>query len=498
MATHNGGAPGDGLAVIVLAAGQGTRLRSRLPKPLHVIGGRSLIGHVLHAVATLSPRQTVIVTGHGAADVRQHLQLGQPPADRTTGLGDLGDLVEAFQAEQLGTAHAVQVGLAAVDPALTTVVTLYADTPLITGATLQALVATRNAAAARLAVTTAVTAQPTGYGRIVRDAEGRLLASIEEREATPLQRTITEINTGFYAFDAEWLRATLPRVERSPGGEYYLPDLLHLAVAEASPNGPWPVTTLAADIEEAMGINDRLQLAEAGRLMRERVNRRLMLAGVTLLDPPSTMIDDTVTIGPDTVIHPFSIIRGATSIGSDCTIGPHAVIENATIADRCRVVASFLHECRMESDSDVGPFSRLRPGAHLGQHVHVGNFGEIKNAELGEHTAVGHFSYIGDATIGERVNIGAGTITANFGYRSHTKERTVIGNDAYIGSDTVFVPPVQIGEGAATGAGAIVNRDVAAGSLVVGVPARPIEERRRSGAAEASTAEAPPVPTDPA
>jgi bifunctional UDP-N-acetylglucosamine pyrophosphorylase/glucosamine-1-phosphate N-acetyltransferase len=354
---------------------------------------------------------------------------------------------------------------------------LYADTPLVTGETLAALVAARAGAGARLALVTCHAPDPTGYGRVRRDADGRVVGVVEQKSATADERAIREINTGFYAIDAAWLRAELPRIQPSVNGEYDLPDLVGLAVAAARPGEPWPIAAVEADFSEALGINDRVQLAEAERLLRARTLRRLMLGGVTIIDPASAFVDDTVTIGQDTIIHPFTIITGATTIGADCQIGPGARIESCAIGDGCRVVASSLEGSTMADGSDIGPYSRLRPGAALGPGVHVGNFAEIKNASLGAGTAMGHVGYIGDAAVGERVNIGAGSITSN--YDGRRKHRTVIGDDAFIGCDTIFVPPVEVGAGAYTGAGAVVNRDVPPETVVVGVPARPLRRGAR-------------------
>jgi bifunctional UDP-N-acetylglucosamine pyrophosphorylase/glucosamine-1-phosphate N-acetyltransferase len=468
--------PSARLAVIVLAAGQGSRLRSRLPKPLHRAGGRPLIDHVLRAAAALDPAETVVVTGHGAAALREHLALDRHGAGAPAAAGH-HRLIEAHQAEQLGTAHAARVGLAAIGAEIETVLLLYADTPLVTAATLTALVAARQAAGAPLALVTCLAPDPTGYGRIRRDAAGRLTGIIEEKVASAAERALGEINAGIYAFDAAWLRAALPRVERSQAGEYYLTDLVALAVAEARPDRPWPVATVSADISEALGINDRVQLAQAEALLRARTLRRLMLAGVTVIDPATTYVDDTVTIGPDTIIYPFTIITGTTTIGADCQIGPHATIDACVIGDGCRVVASMLEQSTMAAGANIGPYSHLRPGAALGPGVHVGNFAEIKNASLGAGTAMGHVGYIGDATVGANVNIGAGTITANYdGWRKH---RTTIGDGAFIGCDTILRAPVEVGAGGKTGAGAVVLHDVPPGETVVGLPARPL--RRSPG-----------------
>lgn len=457
------------LATVILAAGQGKRLHSRIPKPLHRAAGRPLIDHVLRAAAALQPAQTVVVTGHGAPAVEDHLETAA-----TAGLM-LGRLTTAHQREQRGTAHAVSVALPVVDPTITTVVVLYADTPLLTGTTLTTLAAARVTTGAPVALVTCIAPDPSGYGRILRDAANQVIGIVEEKAATPAQREIAEINAGVYAFDAAWLRAALPRVQPSASGEYYLTDLIALALAETDGGSAGSVPAVTADISEALGINDRLQLAQAEKLLRARVARRLMLAGVTLTDPETTFIDDTVAIGQDTVIHPFSIITGPTVIGTDCRIGPHAIIDACTIGDGCRVLASTLESSSMAAGADIGPYSHLRPGAHLGPGVHVGNFAEVKNASLGRGTAMGHFGYVGDATVGEGVNIGAGVITAN--YDGRQKHHTTIGAGAFIGSDTILRAPVEIGEGAFTGAGAVVTRDVPPRTTAVGMPARPIRRR---------------------
>ncbi|MCC6628825.1 MAG: bifunctional UDP-N-acetylglucosamine diphosphorylase/glucosamine-1-phosphate N-acetyltransferase GlmU [Chloroflexi bacterium] len=461
---------GAGPAVIVLAAGQGTRLRSRLPKPLHRVGGRALIDHVLAAAAALRPVRTIVVTGHGAATLRQHLGLDDAaPASAPAGL------VAVTQAEQRGTGHAVAVAVPCLPDAVTTVVILYADTPLVTPETLSALVVARAATGARLAMVTCPAPNPTGYGRIVRDAAGRAAGIAEEKTATPAERAISEINAGIYAVDAGWLRTTLPRLAPSPTGEVYLTDLVGLAVAGAAPDQPWPVVTVNADISEALGVNDRVQLAEAAAFVRARVLRRLMLDGVTIVDPATTYIDAIVRIDADTIIEPGSIITGATTIGTDCQIGPGARIDACTIGNGCRVIDSTLESSTLADGATIGPYSHLRPGSSLGAGVHVGNFAEIKNSRLGPGTAMGHVGYIGDADIGAGVNIGAGAITAN--YDGRRKHRTTVGDGAFIGVDTVLRAPVTVAAGARTGAGAVVTRDVAAGQTVVGVPARPLTAR---------------------
>ena len=465
----NADPPGESLAVVLLAAGQGTRLRSRLPKPLHRLGGRPLIDHVLRAAAALQPAQTIVVTGHGADQLHQRLGLDGGESE-SAAASQVGRLSAAHQVEQLGTAHAVSMALPLLDPGIDVVIVLYADTPLITGEALERLVETRRQSGAPLALLACVATNPFGLGRVIRDEHGRVIRIVEEKVATAEEKGIVEINAGFYAMDATWLRSALPKVERSPTGEYLLPDLVAIAIADALPEAPWPVVTSGADFAETLGINDRAQLAEASAVLRARTHQRLMLAGVTIEDPATTYIDDTVEIGQDTLVRPFSVISGATRIGADCVIGPAATIDACEIGDRCQVVSSTLESSAVEAGTDIGPYAHLRPGARLGPGVHVGNFAEIKNSRIGAGTAIGHFSYLGDATVGDHVNIGAGTITAN--YDGEHKHPTTIGDDAFIGSDTILIAPVEVASGSYTAAGAVVNRDIPRDTIAIGVPAR--------------------------
>ena len=446
------------LAVIVLAAGAGTRMRSATPKPLHELGGRPLVGYALRAAAALGAATTVVVVGHGADEVKARL-------------GD--SYAYALQMPQQGTAHAVEVAMPQIPANVTTVLVLYSDTPLFTVETLATLLATHAAQRATLTILTAHVADPAQYGRIMRDAHGRVTAIVEAKAATAAQLHVDEINSGVCCFDARWLRAMLPHVELNAAGERYLTDLVALALRDATGGSPWPVATAMTTEVEAMGVNDRVQLAQAEAALRARTLHRLMIGGVTIRDPANTAIDDTVSIGCDTIIEPGCVIRGDTVIGTACVIGPHTMIADSRIGDRCRVIASAIERSSMESDVECGPFSHLRPGSVIREGVHIGNFAEIKNATLGPHSAMGHFSYLGDATVGARVNYAAGSVTANYD-GTPEKKWTEIGDDAFIGCDTVFVAPVTVGAHAVTGAGAIVTRDVAEHSLVVGVPARPV------------------------
>jgi bifunctional UDP-N-acetylglucosamine pyrophosphorylase/glucosamine-1-phosphate N-acetyltransferase len=446
------------LAVVILAAGAGTRMRSQLPKPLHPLGGRPLVTYALRVAERLQAETTVIVVGHRADEVR-------------SALGEA--YTYATQIPQQGTAHAVEVALPHIPDTIATVLVLFSDTPLLRDETLQALLETHHARHATMTILTARVTDPAAYGRIIRDREGRVKAVVEARLATPEQKRVDEINSGVCCFDAAWLRTMLPRVEENASGERYLTDLVAMALGDAGGDSSWPVAAITTTETEAMGINDRVQLAEAEAALRERTLRRLMLAGVTIRDPATTYIDDTVVIATDTVIEPGCVLRSATTIGTGCVIGPYTMMEGAVIGDRCRVIASALEHATMEAETDCGPFSHLRSGAVIREGAHIGNFAEVKQSVIGPHTAVGHFSYLGDAAIGAHVNIAAGTITANYD-GTPVKKQTAIGDGAFIGCGTILRAPVRVGEQSATGAGAVVTHDVPDGILVTGVPARPM------------------------
>jgi len=444
---------------ILLAAGQGTRMRSRLPKVLHPLMGKPLIWHAVQTARQASNSQPVVVVGYRAQEVRSVL----------------GDEVEyAQQEEQLGTGHAVMQAASLLRGKADLVLVTYGDMPLITVQTLERLVAIHAAHAGPITMATIITQDPRGFGRILRSETGQVQAIIEEAQATPEQLAIRELNPSVYCFDAAWLWDALEKIPLSPKGEYYLTDLVGIAVSQGLRVQPVPVD----DPAEMIGINTRVDLADADAILRRRINRDWMLAGVTMIEPDSVYIEPGVQIGQDTVIWPNSYLQGDTSVGDDCQIGPNTIIRNSVIGSRCRILSSLLEGALLEDEVDMGPFARLRTGAHLARGVHMGNFGEVKNSYLAPGVKMGHFSYLGDATVGENVNIGAGTITCN--YDGQRKHPTVIEKDAFIGSDTMLVAPVTLGEGARTGAGSVVTHDVPPGMLVYGAPARPKQKKEHA------------------
>jgi bifunctional UDP-N-acetylglucosamine pyrophosphorylase/glucosamine-1-phosphate N-acetyltransferase len=447
------------ILTIVLAAGQGTRMRSNLPKVLHPILGKPLAWYALETARQVSGTPPVVVIGHQAEAVR-------------SALGPQATYV--LQEQRLGTGHAVMMAAQVVQGQADLVLVTYGDMPLVTRETLQTLLQVHQTHAGPITMATVESGDARGFGRVVRDAAGEVAAIVEEAQAVPEQLAIRELNPGLYCFTADWLWSALPRIPLSPKGEYYLTDLVGIAVADGLPVCAVPLK----DPAEVIGINTRLHLAEATAAMRQRINTAWMLAGVTMIDPQTVYIEPEVEIGQDTVIWPNTYLHGDTVVGEACQIGPNTIVYGSHIGSRCRVLACVIEGALLEDDVVMGPFARLRKGAHLADGVHMGNFGEIKNSYLAPGVKIGHFSYIGDATVGENVNIGAGTITCN--YDGKNKYPTVIGKGAFIGSDTMIVAPVTIGEGATTGAGAVVTHDVPPDTLVIGVPARPKQKKNHA------------------
>jgi bifunctional UDP-N-acetylglucosamine pyrophosphorylase / glucosamine-1-phosphate N-acetyltransferase len=412
-----------------------------------------------------SPR-FVVVVGHEREQVREALQWSAAP----------GEIAFVIQEPQLGTADAVRTAAAAWNGGPfqpTTILVLYGDTPLLQAGTLKALLSVHQQTESTLTFLTGLAKDPTGYGRVLRNPEGQVECIVEERHTSESQAQILEVNSGIYCIEADWLWPQLDRLTAHENGEYYLTDLVGVAVRDGR-----RVSTVSAPLEETMGVNDRVQLAQAERIMRQRVLKGLMLSGVTIEDPETTYVDIGVQVGQDTVLRPGTTLRGTTKIGERCEIGPSSVIRDSAIGDECTVLASWLESAVMESGSRVGPMSRLRPGAHLLPGAHIGNFGEVKNAVIGADVQMHHFSYVGDASVGASSNIGAGAITMN--YDGKEKHHTEIGERVFIGSDTLLRAPVTVGSDAATGAGSIVTRDVPSGMLAVGIPAR-IRHRRPVG-----------------
>lgn len=462
--------------VVVLAAGAGKRMKSGLPKVLHPLLGRTLVGHVLGAAEPLAADRTVVVVGHGADQVRAHLAEIVPQA------------TPVLQAEQLGTGHAVRVALAAVPESSGTVVVLNGDVPLLRPETLGGLVEAHERAGAAATVLAAEVPDPTGLGRIVRDADGQLQQIVEQRDTTPDQREIREINAGIYAFDAALLRDTLGKLSTGNAqGEEYLTDVFGLLRSADEP----VAVHVAPDHIETLGCNDRVELAGLRRLLRDRVNETWMRSGVSLLDPATTWIDVTVALDRDAVVDQNTQLRGATVIGAGAQVGPDVTLVDTLVGPGATVIRSHAVGAEIGPAASVGPYAYLRPAARLAEKAKVGTFVEVKNSEVGVGSKVPHLTYVGDATIGEQSNIGAATVFVNYdGVRKH---RTVIGDHARTGADNMFVAPVEVGDGAYTAAGSVIAEDVPAGAMgVARSRQRNIEGwvlKRRAGTAAAAAAE---------
>ncbi|MFJ4695139.1 bifunctional UDP-N-acetylglucosamine diphosphorylase/glucosamine-1-phosphate N-acetyltransferase GlmU [Streptomyces sp. NPDC088766] len=466
-------------AVVVLAAGEGTRMKSAVPKVLHEICGRSLVGHVLAASRELDPENLVVVVGHAREKVTAHLA-AIDPAVRT-----------AVQEEQNGTGHAVRMGLEQLGGAVDgTVVVVCGDTPLLTGATLAQLAATHHADGNAVTVLTAEVPDATGYGRIVRDeVSGAVTGIVEHKDASEAQRAVREINSGVFAFDGQLLAGALKQVRTDNSqGEEYLTDVLGI-LREA---GHRVGASVAGDHREIAGINNRVQLAEARRILNDRLLTAAMLAGVTVVDPASTWVDVTVTFGQDAVVLPGTQLLGATRVGEGAEVGPNCRLKDTVVGAGARVDNTVADGAEVGPEATVGPYAYLRPGTRLGVRSKIGTYVETKNAVIGEGTKVPHLSYVGDATIGEFTNIGAASVFVN--YDGRDKHHTVVGSHCRTGSDNMFVAPVTVGDGAYTAAGSVITKDVPPGSLAVARgQQRNIEgwvARKRPGSAAAKAAEA--------
>ena len=434
---------------LILAAGQGTRMKSRKPKVLHPLCGKPLIAHVLDKLADLGPARTWVVVGHGSEQVQEAL----------AGYG-----VEFVQQQpQQGTGHAMMVSAPQLETLSGSLLVLYGDIPLVPGHLLSQLLETREATNADQVLLTAEYADPSGYGRIVRDADGAVTGIVEEKDATPEQRTIREINTGIQCFAIDSLLSALSKLSRgNAAGEYYLTDLVEIFRQQ----GKKVLTLSARKPEETAGVNTREELASVELELRARIASRWMAEGVTLMAPGSIYIDESVVIGPDTVVHPGAVLEGKTRIGRDCTIGAYshlrdAVLEKEVTVDHCCVI----RQSRVGKQSRIGPFAHLRQGCSVASQVRIGNFVEVKNSQLGRGSKSAHLSYLGDASIGREVNIGAGTITCN--YDGKEKHPTVIEDGVFIGSDAQLIAPVTIGRGAYVAAGSSITEDVPEKALAI-------------------------------
>jgi bifunctional UDP-N-acetylglucosamine pyrophosphorylase / glucosamine-1-phosphate N-acetyltransferase len=446
----------DTLAVI-LAAGQGTRMKSQLPKVLHPLMGKPMVRYAVEMAARVTGKVPCVVIGHGAEMVIKELG---------------NEAIFVTQEQQLGTGHAVLQTESVIKNHTGQILITPADLPLLKEETVSQLIKTQSENKGPISLLTVSGPESRGFGRIIRNSDGNVVAIVEEAQATPEQLAITEYNVGAYCVDAQWLWGALKKIQKSPKGEYYLTDIVQFA----SEAGLQVHASAASDASEALGINTRQHLAEAEAAFRQRINTEWMLNGVSMIDPNQVYIEPGVKLQPDTTIWPGTYLKGKTEIGTGCVLGPNTIIEACQIGKDCRVFASVMEFAVLEDHVEMGPFCHLRKGAHLASHVHMGNFGEVKDSYLGEGTKMGHFSYIGNAQIAGNVNIGAGTITCN--YDGKLKHPTIIEEGVFIGSDTMLVAPVKIGRGAKTGAGAVVTRDVAPNDVVVGVPARPIKKEK--------------------
>ena len=467
------------LTVIVLAAGGGTRMKSKTMKVLHPIAGRSMVGHVLAAVGELQPERVVAVVGHQREQVGPHVEELLP------------GVVLAVQETQEGTGHAVRIAWEALAPDQRrgTVLIAYADTPLLEGESLRSFLDAHMHSGAAMSILSGIVADPFGYGRVLRGPDDTVAAIVEEKDATPEQAAVSEINSGILAFEADFLDRALPRIGNDNAkGEYYLTDTVALARDEGLDVRAFPLD----DVLQTEGANDRVQLAALAREKNRRILERWMRDGVTVIDPATTWVDVDVTLAPDVTLLPGVQLLGATAVAEDAVVGPDCTLKDTEVGRGARVVRTHAELAVIGPGANVGPFSYLRPGTVLGADGKIGAFVETKNAQIGEGAKVPHLSYVGDAEIGEGTNIGAGTIFAN--YDGVEKHRTVVGRYARTASNNTFVAPVTIGDGASTGAGAVIRRDVPPGTLAVtGGPQRHFDEwaqRKRAGTRQAEAAQA--------
>ncbi|MGG0775607.1 bifunctional UDP-N-acetylglucosamine diphosphorylase/glucosamine-1-phosphate N-acetyltransferase GlmU [Bacillus rugosus] len=432
---------------VVLAAGQGTRMKSKLYKVLHPVCGKPMVEHVVDEALKLSLSKLVTIVGHGAEEVKKQL-------------GDKSEY--ALQAEQLGTAHAVKQAQPFLADEKGVTIVICGDTPLLTAETMEQMLKEHTHREAKATILTAVAEDPTGYGRIIRGENGAVQKIVEHKDASEEERLVTEINTGTYCFDNEALFRAIDLVSNDNAqGEYYLPDVIEILKNE----GETVAAYQTGNFQETLGVNDRVALSQAEQFMRERINKRHMQNGVTLIDPMNTYISPDAVIGSDTVIYPGTVIKGEVQIGEDTIIGPHTEIMNSSIGSRTVIKQSVVNHSKVGNDVNIGPFAHIRPDSVIGNEVKIGNFVEIKKTQFGDRSKASHLSYVGDAEVGTDVNLGCGSITVN--YDGKNKYLTKIEDGAFIGCNSNLVAPVTVGEGAYVAAGSTVTEDVPGKALAI-------------------------------
>lgn len=432
---------------VVLAAGQGTRMKSKLYKVLHPVCGKPMVEHVVDEALKLSLSKLVTIVGHGAEEVKKQL-------------GDKSEY--ALQAEQLGTAHAVKQAQPFLADEKGVTIVICGDTPLLTAETMEQMLKEHTQREAKATILTAVAEDPTGYGRIIRGENGAVQKIVEHKDASEEERLVTEINTGTYCFDNEALFRAIDQVSNDNAqGEYYLPDVIEILKNE----GETVAAYQTGNFQETLGVNDRVALSQAEQFMKERINKRHMQNGVTLIDPMNTYISPDAVIGSDTVIYPGTVMKGEVQIGEDTIIGPHTEIMNSSIGSRTVIKQSVVNHSKVGNDVNIGPFAHIRPDSVIGNEVKIGNFVEIKKTQFGDRSKASHLSYVGDAEVGTDVNLGCGSITVN--YDGKNKYLTRIEDGAFIGCNSNLVAPVTVGEGAYVAAGSTVTEDVPGKALAI-------------------------------